>query len=160
MDKNITPYKIIYHLSDVAVCIEEWKQCGFKIVFTNGCFDILHRGHVEYLFHAAALGDKLIVGLNSDSSVRRLKGDTRPIQDQTARAIILASLRVVDAVCIFEEDTPQRLIEIVSPDFLIKGGDYTIEDIVGYKHVTAYGGVVKTIPLVDGYSTSAIIKKF
>ncbi|MDR0437764.1 MAG: D-glycero-beta-D-manno-heptose 1-phosphate adenylyltransferase [Bacteroidales bacterium] len=130
-----------------------------KIVFTNGCFDILHRGHVEYLQKAKAFGDKLIVGLNSDASVRHLKGKTRPIQDQESRKIILEALRCVDEVIIFDEDTPYELIKKVQPDVLVKGADYKPEDIVGYDIVKAKGGEVRTVEFVEGHSTSGILLK-
>jgi rfaE bifunctional protein nucleotidyltransferase chain/domain len=136
-----------------------WRFQGRKIVFTNGCFDILHKGHVEYLSKARDLGDILIIGLNTDASVSRLKGSGRPVQDQSSRALVLASLRVVEAVVFFEEDTPYNLIDLVKPDVLVKGGDYTEENIVGADVVKANGGSVVIIPLVEGYSTSGIIKK-
>ena len=128
-----------------------------KIVFTNGCFDILHRGHVEYLQKAKTFGDKLIVGLNSDASVRRLKGPTRPVQDQESRKIILEALRCVDEVIIFDEDTPYELIQKIQPDVLVKGADYKPEDIVGYDIVKAKGGEVRTVEFVEGHSTSRIL---
>lgn len=136
-----------------------WRFRNERIVFTNGCFDILHRGHVEYLAKAAALGTKLIVGLNTDASVRRLKGDSRPVNDEQARALLLASLVFVDEVILFDTDTPRELIEFVQPDILVKGGDYRPEDIVGHDVVTARGGEVVTIPLTEGYSTTSIIEK-
>ncbi len=131
-----------------------------KIVFTNGCFDILHRGHIEYLLKASGMGDVLIVGLNSDASVRRLKGNNRPIQDEETRALILASISYINYVTIFDEDTPQRLIELVQPDILVKGGDYSdIKKIVGYDVVTQIGGQVITLPYVERNSTTEIIQK-
>ncbi len=132
---------------------------GKKIVFTNGCFDIIHRGHIEYLMKAYELGDLLFIGLNSDSSVRKLKGEGRPVQDQEARARILASMFFVDYIVIFDEETPYNLIKIVQPDILVKGGDYEIKAIVGNDIVTKKGGRVLTIPFVQGYSTSSIINK-
>ncbi|HHJ52279.1 MAG TPA: D-glycero-beta-D-manno-heptose 1-phosphate adenylyltransferase [Caldithrix abyssi] len=132
---------------------------GIKIAFTNGCFDLLHRGHVEYLEQARAVADFLFVGLNSDASVRRLKGRGRPLMSADDRAYILSRLRAVDAVCIFEQDTPLELIQMVRPDFLIKGGDYRVEDIVGRDFVESYGGQVHTIPLIPGRSTTGIIEK-
>lgn len=134
-----------------------WREAGKKIVFSNGCFDILHRGHVEYLSKAADLGDVLVIGLNTDASVKRLKGPSRPINDETARAVVLAALGFVDAVVFFEEDTPYNLIKRVQPDVLVKGKDYKIEDIVGYDIVIAKGGKVETIELVDGFSTTKIV---
>ena len=136
-----------------------WRKEGETIVFSNGCFDILHRGHVEYLSKAADLGDKLIIGLNTDDSVKRLKGPSRPVNDEKARAVVLAGLEFVDAVVFFEEDTPYNLIKSVQPDVLVKGNDYKAEDIVGYDIVTAKGGKVETIELVDGFSTTKILEK-
>lgn len=135
----------------------KWKTLrsqGLRVVFTNGCFDILHRGHVEYLAKAADMGDVLVVGLNTDASVRRLKGDGRPVNNEEARALVLASLSFVDAVVLFDEDTPYELIKAIRPDVLVKGADYKVEEIVGYDIVTSYGGKVVTVPLVEGYSSS------
>ncbi len=129
-----------------------------KIVFTNGCFDILHRGHISYLAKAREMGDLLVIGLNSDDSVRRLKGPNRPINDQQSRALVLAALEMVDHVVIFEEDTPYNLITKVKPDLLVKGGDYQIADIVGGDFVQQRGGKVCTIPFVDGFSTTSILE--
>lgn len=128
-----------------------------KIVFTNGCFDLLHCGHVSYLVKAREMGDLLVVGLNSDDSVRRLKGQNRPINGQDARALVLASLEMVDYVVIFEEDTPYNLIAKVQPDVLVKGGDYEVDKIVGGDIVRQRGGVVTTIPFVEGFSTTSMI---
>lgn len=136
-----------------------WKQQGQKVVFTNGCFDLLHTGHITYLAKAAELGDKLIIGLNADASVKRLKGADRPVNHQDSRALLLAALFFVDAVVLFEEDTPFNLINALLPDILVKGGDYTLENIVGAPEVLANGGEVKTISFVDGYSSTAIIQK-
>ena len=136
-----------------------WREEGKSIVFSNGCFDILHRGHVEYLSKAADLGDILIIGLNTDDSVRRLKGPLRPVNDEKARAVVLAALEFVDAIMFFEEDTPYNLIKRVQPDVLVKGKDYKAEDIVGYDIVTAKGGKVETIELVEGFSTTKTIEK-
>ena len=135
------------------------KQKGQRVVFTNGCFDLLHRGHVSYLNQARNLGDFLIVGVNSDQSVSKLKGPTRPIQHEDDRLFILAGLECVDAVVLFQEDTPIQLIEALLPDVLVKGGDYVIEEIVGFDKVTQNGGLVTTLPFVDGKSTSNIVKK-
>lgn len=135
-----------------------WRREGKTIVFSNGCFDILHRGHVEYLSKAADFGDKLIIGLNTDDSVKRLKGPSRPVNDEKARAVVLAGLEFVDAVVFFEEDTPYNLIKSVLPDILVKGSDYKAEDIVGYDIVTEKGGKVETIELVDGFSTTKTIE--
>lgn len=134
-----------------------WRLLSNKIVFTNGCFDILHRGHIEYLSQARDKGNMLVIGLNSDASVKRLKGEGRPVQDEASRALVLASLRFVDAVILFDEDTPLDLIKFVEPDVLVKGGDYTEETIVGAAEVKARGGEVVVIPLVEGYSTSSIL---
>ena len=129
-----------------------------KVVFTNGCFDILHRGHIEYLSKAADMGDVLVVGLNTDASVKRLKGEGRPVNHEEARALVLSSLSFVDAVVLFDEDTPYELIKAVHPDVLVKGADYKVEDIVGYDIVTSYGGTVTTVPLVEGYSTTKLLR--
>lgn len=139
--------------------IRSWKDQGLKIVFTNGCFDIIHRGHVDYLQKAASFGDRLIVGLNSDASVKRLKGPERPVQQEEDRKAILASLRFVDLVIIFDEDTPLELIKSVEPEILVKGGDYSFDTIVGAQEVTASGGEVKVVPLTQGKGTTDIIKK-
>lgn len=140
--------------------LKRWDFKGKKVVFTNGCFDILHKGHIDYLAKAADLGSKLIVGVNSDDSVRRLeKGANRPLQDQDSRALIIASLHFVSAVVIFEEDTPLELITFIQPSVLVKGSDYKINEIVGHKVVQAYGGLVTTIDFLPGYSTSSIVSK-
>ena len=140
--------------------LNEWNYENKQVVFTNGCFDILHRGHVEYLCHARDLGDKLILGLNTDASVKRLgKSPERPINSQETRATILAALECVDAIILFDEDTPLELIDFVQPDVLVKGSDYKAEDIVGYDIVNAKGGKVITIQLVDGFSTTKLIEK-
>jgi len=136
-----------------------WSQKQKKIVFTNGCFDLLHRGHIEYLAKAADYGDILVIGLNSDDSVSRLKGIHRPIQDEKSRAHIMAALEFVDLVVYFNEDTPYELIKTVQPNVLVKGADYKAEDIIGYDIVTANGGRVETIEFLAGYSTSAIEEK-
>lgn len=140
--------------------LHEWNSQKKQIVFTNGCFDILHRGHVEYLCHSKDLGDKLILGLNSDASVKRLgKSPERPINSEDTRALILAGLECVDAIILFNEDTPYELIDFVQPDVLVKGNDYKAEDIVGFDIVNAKGGKVVTIQLVDGFSTTKLIEK-
>lgn len=136
-----------------------WKQENQQVVFTNGCFDILHLGHVDYLEKARQTGTKMIVGVNADSSVRKLKGPTRPVNNEYARARILAALGFVDMVIVFEEETPLKLINELLPDVLVKGDDYSIETIVGAKEVIANGGKVTTIPLVPTYSTTNIIQK-
>jgi rfaE bifunctional protein nucleotidyltransferase chain/domain len=132
---------------------------GKKIVFTNGCFDILHLGHIDYLSKAADLGDMLIIGLNTDLSVSRIKGNTRPLQDERSRAMVLASLGFVDVVVMFREDTPYELIKATQPNILVKGADYKPEDIVGYDIVKNKGGEIITIEFLEGYSTTAIENK-
>ncbi|GAB3933792.1 D-glycero-beta-D-manno-heptose 1-phosphate adenylyltransferase [Mucilaginibacter myungsuensis] len=139
--------------------VEEWKAAGEKVVFTNGVFDLLHIGHITYMVDAASLGTKLIIGLNSDTSVKRLKGPERPVNDQDSRALLLATMLFIDAVVIFEEDTPLNLITTLMPDVLAKGGDYTVETIVGAEEVMANGGDVEVISFVDGFSSTAIIRK-
>lgn len=136
--------------------IAQWKKQNLKIVFTNGCFDLLHLGHVDYLAKAKDLGDRLIIGVNTDASVRRLKGEFRPLQDENSRLHLLAALEVVDAVVLFNEDTPYELIKQVQPDVLVKGADYKPESIVGYDIVTSRGGKVETIEYLEGYSTTSI----
>ncbi len=136
-----------------------WQFKDKKVVFSNGCFDIIHQGHIDYLSKAADLGDILIIGVNTDASVHRLKGETRPINDEYSRALILSSLSFVAAVVLFDEDTPYELIKKIQPDILVKGDDYKAESIVGYDIVTQKGGEVITIPLVAGFSTSGIEKK-
>ena len=139
--------------------VDDWKLSGQKIVFTNGCFDILHRGHVEYLTEAKACGDKLVTALNSDTSVRGLKGEVRPIQSQEDRAVILDALESVDLVVIFDQETPAEIIKTLLPDVLVKGGDYSAETIVGADTVTENGGEIKVIPFRSGQSTSSIVEK-
>lgn len=136
-----------------------WRFKNKRIIFTNGCFDVLHRGHAEYLAKASELGDILVIGLNTDESVKRLKGSNRPVNNEQNRAFLLASLGVVSAVVFFGEDTPEKLIEIVKPDFLVKGADYNEKTIVGADFVKSYGGQVVTIDLVEGLSSSDIIDK-
>jgi len=147
----------IYTLQTLIEKVKDWKKQGKKVVFTNGVFDLLHKGHIFSLSQAAKEGDKLIIGLNSDSSVKKLKGETRPINDQDARALLLAALTMIDAVVIFEEDTPLNLITSILPDVLVKGGDYTVDEIAGAKEVIDNGGKVVINPILDGYSTTAII---
>lgn len=139
--------------------LTRWNFLKNKVVFTNGCFDLLHRGHIDYLAKAADLGDILIVGLNSDISVRTIKGDKRPVTDETSRAWILASLKMVSAVILFDEDTPYELIKRVQPDILVKGNDYAEDEIVGADIVKANGGQIKTMEFLEGYSTSNIIDR-
>lgn len=159
MEKSQTIINRIFTPESISQQLAYWQFKGKKIAFTNGCFDVLHLGHVEYLSKAAELGDILVIGLNSDASVKRLKGANRPINPEHARAFLLASLRFVDAVIFFDEDTPYNLIKLIQPDILIKGNDYKPEDIVGYDIVTAKGGEVKTVELVKGFSSSLIIEK-
>ena len=139
--------------------VAQWRVTGRTISFTNGIFDILHRGHFDYLTHAASLGNILVVGVNTDASVQRLKGLSRPLNTESDRLFALASLLVVSAVCLFDEDTPAALIDAVQPDVLAKGGDYSIEQIVGADKVLACGGKVEIIPFVKGYSTTGLIEK-
>lgn len=144
---------------EIATTVVSWKNEGQTIVFTNGCFDLLHYGHIHYLSDAKDCGDKLIVGLNSAASVSRLKGAHRPINDELTRQHLLAALEMVDAVVVFEEDTPLELIKLVMPDVLVKGGDWQPHQIVGSKEVLENGGEVKSLPFVEGYSTTNIESK-
>jgi rfaE bifunctional protein nucleotidyltransferase chain/domain len=139
--------------------VSHWRAVGDRIVFTNGCFDIVHPGHIELLAACRDLGDHVVVGLNSDASVRRLKGAHRPVNDQLSRAVVLAGLSFIDAIIIFEEDTPLELITQVRPDILVKGGDYTIAEIAGADLIIQNGGEVRIIPLMAGYSTTSIITR-
>ena len=139
--------------------VNRWRMLGKTIAFTNGCFDILHEGHIASLSDAAREADFLIVGLNSDASTNRLKGPGRPINDQHARATVIAALLMVDAVTLFDEDTPLDLINAIRPDVLVKGGDYTLEQIVGAKEVLSWGGRVVINPIVPGFSTTGILEK-
>tara|TARA_B100000902_G_C27222395_1_gene870386 strand:- start:301 stop:792 length:492 start_codon:yes stop_codon:yes gene_type:complete len=149
----------IYSSEELENTVRSWKQAGDEIVFTNGCFDIIHKGHIEVLAKTADLGNKLIIGLNSDNSIKKLKGKDRPIIDENSRAILLASLSFVDAVILFSEDTPINLINTLKPDILAKGGDYKVETIVGHKVVQENGGEVILIPFVEGFSSTTIINK-
>ena len=149
----------LFSVSELLQQDTRWKFLGKKTVFTNGCFDILHQGHIYSLSQAAKEADILIVGVNSDASVRKLKGVSRPVNDQASRTLLLASLLIVDAIVIFEEDTPHEIISALLPDVLVKGGDYTLDQIVGAKEVTANGGRVVITPILPGFSTSAIIDK-
>lgn len=139
--------------------VKEWDETGEKIAFTNGCFDIVHRGHIDYLSKAKDLGTKLVLGLNTDASVQRLKGSQRPIVDEQSRAILIGALQFIDLIVFFDEDTPYELIEALQPDVLVKGSDYKAEDIVGYDIVTAKGGAVETIDFVKGFSTTSLIER-
>lgn len=150
--------KIVYR-KDLKKLILKWRNANERIVFTNGCFDLLHLGHVDYLAKAKDLGERLIIGVNTDSSVKRLKGEHRPLQDENSRLHILAALQSVDAVVLFDEDTPYELIKEIEPDILVKGADYKIENIVGYDIVVSRGGSVQTIEFIEGYSTTLIEKR-
>jgi len=144
---------------DARSIINDWKRNGETIVFTNGCFDLLHAGHIHYLREASSLGQKLIIGLNSDRSVKELKGNSRPINKQYDRAFILIALEMIDLVLIFDQDNPLKLIKFIMPDILVKGGDWQIDDIIGAKEVVENKGTVKSLKYIDGYSTSALIDK-
>ena len=149
----------IFSLDKLKNQVASWKNSGEQVVFTNGCFDIVHRGHIEVLARTADLGGKFIIGLNSDSSIQKLKGEDRPIIDEQARSILLAALSFVDAVVLFSEETPINLISTLIPDVLAKGGDYEIETIVGHEIVQNNGGEVILVPFVDGFSSTTIIDK-
>jgi rfaE bifunctional protein nucleotidyltransferase chain/domain len=151
--------KKIASQEEITKIVSQLQAEGKKVVFTNGCFDIVHLGHVDYLEKARNLGDFLIVGLNTDASVSRIKGPSRPIVDEKSRSRVMASFGFVDAVVFFDEPTPKELIEAIKPDILTKGKDYTVENIVGADFVIQAGGKVETITLVDGYSTSSVIQK-
>lgn len=154
-----TKDRIYKHYSKILGLTQKWKQENKSIVFTNGCFDLLHVGHLDYLEKASKKGDKLIIGLNSDDSVRRLKGESRPLNSSEHRAYMLVSLIYVDAVVVFEEDTPLEIIKNIAPDVLIKGGDYEIEKIVGYQEVIQNGGKVETIDFVHDISSTKLWNK-
>jgi D-beta-D-heptose 7-phosphate kinase/D-beta-D-heptose 1-phosphate adenosyltransferase len=146
-------------LPDLEKRLAQWRIIGNTVVFTNGCFDILHAGHIASLTEAAQHGDILIVGLNADASIKGLKGANRPVNDENARALLLASLVMVDAVVLFSEPTPLELILSIKPDVLVKGGDYKVEDIAGAKEILSWGGKVIINPIVEGFSTTSIINK-
>ncbi len=152
------PHKI-FTAGALQAQLKRWRLQNKKIVFTNGVFDILHEGHIASLSDAAACGNILIVGVNADASVKRLKGESRPVNNENSRALLLASLVMTDAVIIFEDDTPYNLITSIMPDVLVKGGDYTIETIVGAKEVKANGGEVIIAAILEGFSTTAIIER-
>jgi len=139
--------------------VEDWRRHGLRVVFTNGCFDLLHPGHIAYLTEARALGDRLVVGLNDDASIRRLKGPSRPVNPLADRAAMLTALRMVDLVVPFSEDTPLELIQALRPDILVKGGDYRPETIVGAEEVRGWGGEVVVIPFLDGHSSTGLIAR-
>jgi rfaE bifunctional protein nucleotidyltransferase chain/domain len=159
MHRKVIESKIFSPKESLVHLLNQWKFKQNKIVFTNGCFDILHLGHVDYLTKAADMGNILIIGLNSDRSVSEIKGKNRPINNETSRANLLASLSFVNAVVLFDESTPYELIKFIRPDVLVKGADYKIEKVVGYDIVKANGGEVTTIGFLAGYSTSAIEQK-
>jgi D-glycero-beta-D-manno-heptose 1-phosphate adenylyltransferase len=149
----------IQNLDQSIQTVRTWQQQGWEVVFTNGCFDLIHYGHLHYLAQAGELGDKLVIGLNSEASVSRLKGPHRPIKDEATRSHLLAALAFVDLVVIFDEDTPLELIQSLRPDVLVKGGDYTTEQIVGAPEMQSWGGSVEVLAFVDGYSTTAYESK-
>ncbi|GAA4835442.1 D-glycero-beta-D-manno-heptose 1-phosphate adenylyltransferase [Algivirga pacifica] len=149
----------IMSLQELLLQRAQWKKNNEKVVFTNGCFDILHLGHIDYLEKARHKGERLIIGVNTDESVQRLKGPQRPINNEYARSRMLAALAFVDAVILFGEETPLELIQQIIPDILVKGNDYTIDTIVGADVVMTHGGTVETIELVEGFSTTSIIEK-
>ena len=149
----------IVDIEDLSPLLTFWRFKNQKIVFTNGCFDILHKGHIEYLAEAANFGDVLIVGVNTDQSVKKLKGHTRPVMDEESRALVLAALRVVTTVTLFNEETPYELIKTIKPNVLVKGADYQEKDIVGADIVKENGGEIVPVDLTEGYSTSTIIEK-
>ena len=151
--------KIIKDWSSIKSTLSLWNFQDEKIVFTNGCFDIIHQGHLDYLSKAKDLGTKLVVGLNTDNSVKRLKGAERPINNEYSRALLLAAFEFTDMIILFEEDTPYELIKSVQPDILVKGNDYKAENIVGYDILKAKGGEVKTLDFIDGFSSTSIIEK-
>ncbi|HSU49353.1 MAG TPA: D-glycero-beta-D-manno-heptose 1-phosphate adenylyltransferase [Segetibacter sp.] len=155
---EVIPNKI-YTRSELVKQVARWRFLGKSISFTNGCFDILHAGHISSLSEAAREGDILIVGVNTDASTRRLKGDERPVNNESSRALLLASLAIVDAVTLFDEDTPLELIKALLPDTIVKGGDYTLEQMIGAREVIANGGRVVINPIVAGFSTTGIIDK-
>lgn len=159
MDKLQVLRNKIFTVDDLLRRIHTWRFANNTIVFTNGCFDIIHRGHIEYLAQAASLGNRLVIGLNTDSSVAALKGPNRPVTDEQSRAEVLAAFGFVDAVILFSEDTPLNLITAIKPDFLVKGGDYTPDTIVGADVVRSNGGSVQVISFVTGFSSSSIINK-
>ena len=159
MKQSSKIHERIFADEDLQSQIKWWRLINKKIAFTNGVFDILHEGHIKVLSHAASFADILIVGINSDDSVKRLKGNSRPVNKQQSRSLIMASLIMIDAVVIFEDDTPINIIKSIMPDVLIKGGDYTIDTIIGASEIIANGGMVKVIPLEHGFSTTGIIEK-
>ena len=156
---GITAGEKVLDLERIKLRVAEWRASGETIVFTNGCFDLLHVGHIKLLEDCRRFGSKLVLGLNADASVCRLKGPTRPIVGEQERARVMAALAAVDAVVLFEQDTPIELIRALKPNVLVKGGDYTIETVVGHEDVIAAGGRVEIVPTVEGFSTTNIVKK-
>lgn len=156
---NNTIAKKVFTWETIQPLLAKWRFLEDQIVFTNGCFDILHYGHIHYLAEAKSLGHRLVVGLNSDASVKRLKGEHRPIKDQQTRQYLLAALQCVDAVLLFEEDTPYELIKIIQPEVLVKGGDWQVDQIIGSDIVLAKAGTVKSLQFIEGYSTTSIETK-
>ena len=160
MSKKLNKLKAkIFNIKDLSQIIKKWRLNGDKIIFTNGCFDLIHLGHLEILARSADLGDKLIVGINSDMSIKKIKGNSRPIIEEDSRAKQLAAIEFIDAVILFNEDTPYNLINILKPDVLTKGGDYKKNDIVGNQLINKEQGEVVIIPLTQGYSTTSILEK-
>ncbi|MDP3645294.1 MAG: D-glycero-beta-D-manno-heptose 1-phosphate adenylyltransferase [Bacteroidota bacterium] len=156
---EIIQSKIFLNIPELKPVLDQWREAGQTVVFTNGCFDLVHRGHIDSLLKAASYGDRLIVGLNSDVSVKLLKGETRPLIDQQSRAVLLASLLMVSAVILFDEETPYELIRSIVPDILVKGTDYKLEEIAGSDVVLAAGGRIERIELTEGFSTSDLIRR-
>jgi len=155
---NRTEHKV-KEREEARMLVSSWKDQGLEVVFTNGCFDILHLGHIDYLEKSREKGDRLMVAVNTDKSVKQLKGENRPVNDEVARARIIAALEFVDLVVLFGEETPMELIKQILPDILVKGNDYEVSNIIGADVVIEHGGRVETIELVDGYSTTGIIEK-
>ena len=151
--------KIARDYQEAANVVKNWQQQGYDVVFTNGCFDLLHKGHILYLQEASQNGDKLIVAINADKSVSKLKGKHRPIKDEDNRSQIMAALAFVDLVVVFHEETPLELIQMITPDILVKGGDWKPHQIVGSEHVLNHGGEVLSLQFVEGYSTTALEEK-
>ncbi len=155
----ITAIDKIKHAAEAEKIVKDWQNAGMEVVFTNGCFDLIHIGHLKYLEEAKSLGQKLVIGLNSDASVSRLKGVSRPIKDVKNRSYLLACLQMVDLVVVFEEDTPLKLIEAIQPDILVKGGDWSVDQIVGSDYVLKKGGKVLSLQFLEGYSSTNLIEK-
>jgi len=150
--------KIVSRNQFIETCLR-WRKKGIKVVFTNGCFDILHKGHVDYLYESSLKGQVLVIGLNTDSSIQRLKGKSRPIQSQESRSEVLAALEFVDLITFFEEETPENLIRSISPSVLVKGDDYQVSEISGSQFVLSQGGKVETVKITKGFSTSSIVER-